>query len=79
MAVKVGSSVAVFIDKKYVHQLKYKLYKDCSNYQAEQLALIKTLEKLNNEIIIYIIYTDSKMFIDSVRTDKPQILNRKHV
>ena len=52
---------------KLVHQLKFKLHGHCSNNQAEQIAILKTLEKLeklqegkdNDKRAA--IYTDSKI------------------
>ena len=42
----VGSRVAIFTGKELVTQLKYKLDKQCSNNQAEQLAIAKALEAI---------------------------------
>jgi ribonuclease HI len=42
----VGSGIAIFTDKHLTFQLKYKLAGRCSNYQAEQFAIAKALEKL---------------------------------
>jgi len=42
----VGSGIAIFVNKHLKLQLTYKLAEKCSNNQAEQLAIVKTLEKL---------------------------------
>ena len=55
---------------KMVHQLKFKLYGHCSNDQAEQTAILKVSEKLeelqdgqdNDKRVA--IYTDSKITLD---------------
>jgi ribonuclease HI len=40
--------VAIFIGKKIVAQIKLRLDSRCSNNQAEQLAIIKTLEAIES-------------------------------
>ena len=68
---KIGDSVGAagvrFVNGKLVHQLKFKLHGHCSNNQAEQIGILKTLEKLeelqegkDNEKRAAI-YTDSKI------------------
>ena len=42
----VGSGIAIFKDSKLIDTKKYKLNGRCSNNQAEQLAIRKTLENL---------------------------------
>jgi ribonuclease HI len=42
----VGAAVIIFVNGKLVHQLKFKLYGHCTNNQAEQIAILKVLEKL---------------------------------
>ena len=44
----VGSGIAIFINKHLTFQLKYKLAERCSNNQAEQLAIAKALEKIQD-------------------------------
>jgi len=63
----VGAGGVLFVNGKLVHQLKFKLHGHCSNNHAEQIAILKTLEKLEeiqegkgNEKRAAI-YTDSKM------------------
>jgi ribonuclease HI len=42
----VGAGIAIFIQSKLVHQLRYTLHNRCYNNQAEQLAIVKALEKI---------------------------------
>ena len=42
----VGAGEVIYVNGKLVHQLKFKLHGHCSNNQAEQIAILKTLEKL---------------------------------
>jgi len=64
----VGAAGIIFVNGKLVHQLKFKLHGHCSNNQAQQIAILKVLEKLeelqngqdNDKRVA--IYTDSKMF-----------------
>lgn len=72
----VGSGIAIFIHNEIVHQLQYKLDKHCSNNQAEQLAILKAMEKIETiELMLNspknaAIYTDSKVTLDSLRNTK---------
>jgi ribonuclease HI len=72
----VGSGVAVFTGKVLMEQLKFKLDNRCSNNQAEQLAIVKALEVIesqqenHNEHRRAVIYTDSKITLDSIRNAK---------
>jgi ribonuclease HI len=72
----VGSGVAVFIGKVLTEQLKFQLDNRCSNNQAEQLAIVKALEIIetqqvnNKEHRKAVIYTDSKITLDSIRSAK---------
>jgi ribonuclease HI len=72
----VGSGVAVFTVKVLAEQLKFKLDNRCSNNQAEQLAIVKALVVIemqqvkNNEPGTAVIYTDSKITLDSIRSAK---------
>jgi hypothetical protein len=62
---KVGAGLAIYKDKRLVRQYKYRLQNHCSNNQAEQIAILKSLEQLpsladqTNRIVA--IYTDSKV------------------
>jgi ribonuclease HI len=66
----VGAAGIIFVNGKIVHQLRFKLYGHCSNIQAEQIAILKVLEKLeklqdgqdNDKCAA--IYTDSKITLD---------------
>ena len=72
----VGASIAMFLKGKLDHQLKYKLHNNCSNNQAEQMAIVKAIESIEN---IYnrdsrqrtaIIYTDSRVTIQSLKNHR---------
>jgi len=69
----VGAGVAIFDKGKIEEKLKYKLHNNCSNNQAEQLAIVKAVEALENTNIdnsrrrIATIYTDSKVTIQSIK------------
>ena len=71
-----GSGVPVFRGRILTEQLKFKLYNRCSNNQAEQLAIVKALEVIGtqrvnqNEHKTAVIYTDSKITLDSIRSAK---------
>jgi len=62
---KIRSGVAVYTDKMLVRQCKYRLQDCCSNNQAEQVAILKSLEQLptladqNSRTVA--IYTDSEV------------------
>ena len=66
----VGAAGIIFVNGKLVHQLKFKLHGHCSNNQAEQIAILKVLEKSeeleggkdNDKHAA--IYTDSKITLD---------------
>jgi ribonuclease HI len=63
----VGAAGIILVNGKLVRQLKFKLHGHCSNNQAEQTAILKALEKLeelqdgqdNDKRVA--IYTDSKI------------------
>jgi len=70
---KVGAGVALYVDKVLRMQYKYKLHNTCSNNQAEQTAILKSLEELtslsdHNERKAAI-YTDSKVTLVSLRNN----------
>jgi ribonuclease HI len=77
----VGSGVAVFTGKVRAEQLKFKLDDRCSNNQTEQLTIVKALEVIemqqvkNNEPGRAVIYTDSKITLDSIISAK----NHEHL
>lgn len=67
----VGAGAAIYQNKQLIRQIKYKLSNHCSNNQAEQVAIWKTLEELpkietptGREAVIN---TDSKITIDSLK------------
>jgi ribonuclease HI len=72
----VGSGVAVFTGKALKEKLKFRLDNRRINNQAEQLAIVKALEVIemqqvkNNEPGTTVIYTDSKITLDSKRSAK---------
>jgi hypothetical protein len=45
---RVGSGVAIFVDKALVAQLKFKLDNRWSNNEAEQLAIAKAVEVIES-------------------------------
>jgi len=67
----VGSRIAIFVNKHLTLQMMYKLAEDCSNNQAEQLAIVKVLEKLQDFRHLQegqrspAIHTYSKIIIDA--------------
>jgi ribonuclease HI len=70
--------IAVFDKGKIRNKLKYKLHSNCSNNQAKQLAIVKSLEALKNTNIsdsrrnprTAIIYTNSRVSLDSLSNHK---------
>ena len=74
-----GSGIAVFKGKILMEQLKFKLDKRCSNNQAEQLAIVKALEAMETQTAKHnahktaVVYTDSKITMDSIRSAKTTI------
>jgi ribonuclease HI len=67
----VRAGAAIYSNKQLVKQCKYKLRSYCSNNQAQQIAILKVLEQLQEMETpkggIAAIYTDSKVAIDSLR------------
>jgi len=70
------AGIAIFIKGKLEHQLKYKLHNNCSNNQAEQMAIVKAIEAIEN---IYnrdsrrrtaTIYTDSRVTVQSLKNHR---------
>jgi len=43
-----GAAAVIINDEILFHQSKYKLHERCSNNQAEQLAILKALEQIQN-------------------------------
>jgi ribonuclease HI len=44
----VGAAAAIIKDEIVLHQSKYRLHERCSNNQAEQVAILKALEHIQN-------------------------------
>ena len=69
----VGSGIAIFLGNELTRNLKIKLDKKCTNNQAEQLAIAKALEAIEtialpeNSPRSAVIYTDSKITLDSLK------------
>jgi len=67
----VGSGVAIFKNNQMSHQM-YKLADECSNNQAEQLAIVQALEKvkdfshLQGPLRTAAVHTDSKIKLDAI-------------
>jgi ribonuclease HI len=64
--------VAIFVDKEFVAQLKFKLDNRCSNNQAEQLAIAEALKVIKSIDIsktsphTVTIFTNSRIALDSL-------------
>jgi ribonuclease HI len=68
---KVGAGAAIYSNKQLIRQCKCKLHSNCSNNQAEQIAILKALEQLQGlgaptggKVAIY---TDSRVAIDLLK------------
>jgi ribonuclease HI len=70
---KVEAGVAIYTDKRLVRQYKYRLQNHCSNSQAEQIAILKSLGQLPSLVgqfnNIVTIYTDSKVTLASLKNN----------
>jgi len=77
----VGSGIAVFENNQMSHQILYKLADECSKNQAEQLAIVKALEKLKDfshlkgPLRTAAVHTDNKITLDAIA--KPR--NHQHL
>jgi len=75
----VGAGAAIYVDQLLKRQCKYKLQNCCSNNQAEQIAILKSLEELislsdhNGRTVA--IYTDSKVTFFTEKQSDTQPLN----
>jgi len=70
---KFGAGAAIYVGQVLKRQCKYKLQNCCSNNQAQQIAILKSLEELtslsdHNERTAAI-YTDSRVTLASVRNN----------
>ena len=67
----VGAGAAIYHNKQLIKRCKYKLRSHCSNNQAEQIAVLKALEQLQEMETLTggeaAIYMDSKVTIDSLK------------
>jgi ribonuclease HI len=70
---EVGSGIAIFKHRNLSDTMKYRLNGRCSNNQAEQLAILKALEKLQdldtNEKTAQV-FTDSQITLDALKNRK---------
>jgi len=77
----VGSGIAIYVNNKLTHQIKHKLNNSCSNNQAEQTAILKSLHALEtinldkNTPRTVKVSTDSKITLLSLKNTK----NRKYL
>ena len=67
----VGAGVAIYQHKQLIKQSKYRLCSYCSNNQAEQVAILKALDLIQETGTTTdketVIYTDSKITLDSLK------------
>jgi ribonuclease HI len=66
----VGAGIAIFRLGNHLKSLQYKLDKQCTNNQAEQLAILRALEYIENlqtDDKTPTIYTDSQMTLVSLK------------
>jgi len=68
----VGSGIAIFKSDQMSHQMLYILADECSNNQAEQLAIVKALEELKDfshlqgPLRTAAVHTDSKITLNAI-------------
>ena len=81
---KVGAAAVIIKDDIVIHQSKFKLHERCSNNQAEQVAILKALEQLQNLQFsidagkVAVVHTDSKVALDTLENrSKHSILIEK--
>jgi len=78
----VGSGVVIYRERNIIARQNVNLEKQCSNNQAEQVAIHKALEEidlLNKDGIsplTAIIYTDSRISLDSLHNPKKTFISR---
>ena len=69
----VGAAAVIIKYDIFLHQSKYKLHEKCSNNQAEQLAILGALEKIQNLHLaedaeeIVVVNTDSKVTLNTLQ------------
>ena len=70
---KVGAAAVIIKDDIVLHQSTFKLHDRCSNNQAEQIAILKALEQIQNLRLkedaekIAVVNTDSKVTLDTLQ------------
>ena len=65
-----GAGAAIFITGKHTISLQYRINKRCTNNQSEQVAILKSLEYIQNINTAgkkVTIYTDSQTTLDSIK------------
>jgi hypothetical protein len=72
----VGAGITIFIQNKLAHQRRLTLHRNCSNNQAEQLAIVKAMETIKETHIPdnvpreITIHTDSRITLQSLKNPK---------
>jgi ribonuclease HI len=67
------AGVAIFITGKHTTSLQYRLNERCTNNQSEQVAILKSLEYVQNiytAVKKVTIYTDSQTTLDSIKNSR---------
>ena len=70
---KVGAAALIIKDDIVLHQSKYRPHERCSNNQAEQVAILRALEQIQNLQLaedtekIVVVNTDSKVTLDTLK------------
>jgi len=70
---KVGAAAVIITDDIVLYQSTFKLHKRCSNNQAEQVAILRPLEQIQNlqltddEEKITVVNTDNKVTLDTLQ------------
>jgi len=68
-----GAGVAIFITDKHTTSLQYRLNNRCTNNQSEQVAILKSLEymqNINTAVKKVTIYTDSQTTLDYIKNTR---------
>jgi ribonuclease HI len=69
----VGSGIALFSSNTLIATMKYKLNEQCSNNQAEQIAILKALEYIQNSKAdekTILVHTDSQITLHLLQNHK---------
>jgi ribonuclease HI len=70
---KIGAGAAIYVDQELIKPCKYKLGSSSTNDQAEQLAILKSLEELSffpeHKDRMLTVYTDSQVTLYSLRNN----------